>query len=91
MNRPLVIALATLDREDAVDALYDIREILWPSENPDEEWKTETIEYVADVLIRLGLRPASTEVATGPIEGGIGSDPRYQIALTQGNKRWPEA
>lgn len=61
MNRPLVIALAVLDREAAIDALYDIREILWPHENPDEEWRTETIEYVADVLIGLGLRPEEAQ------------------------------
>jgi len=35
-------------RQTAEDVLKDIHEILWPTENPDEEWTCETIEFVAE-------------------------------------------
>lgn len=39
-----------------------IRDILWPDGDPDAEWRVDTIELVADVLIQAGLRPDDLEI-----------------------------
>ena len=35
--------------------LLELRELLWPARDPDEEWSSDTIEEVACVLDRHGF------------------------------------
>lgn len=42
---------------DAIRALVDVRDLLWPRGNPDAEWSADTIEAIAERL--AFLRPAS--------------------------------
>lgn len=46
-------AIPALQR--ALGAIETIRAILWPTRDPDAEWSVETIEYVAETLVRLGF------------------------------------
>lgn len=66
---------ATIDRlsvEEMRAMLHDQVNVLWPDEDPDEEWKAETIEWVAGVLTDHLLKPApgeptfADEVPDGP-------------------------
>lgn len=50
-----------LTPKEAREAIGELREILWEGGDPDHEWDVETIEHVADVLIRLGLRPNGSQ------------------------------
>ena len=35
--------------------LLELRELLWPAADPDQEWDAETIELVAHALDRAGF------------------------------------
>ena len=35
--------------------LLQISEILWPADDPDQQWEVDTIEHVANVLDRNGF------------------------------------
>jgi hypothetical protein len=39
-----------------------VREVLWPHNDPDYEWDSETIERIAALFDRQGLRPANPDV-----------------------------
>ena len=62
---PKVMKLSVKELRDIVE---DIRDILWldvcPDRdfyNPDKEWDSETIEYVAGTLEDAGLRPEGSD------------------------------
>lgn len=50
--------------DEAVSAIESIRAILWQEAdghwNPNKEWDEETLEYVAGVLVDLGLQPTES-------------------------------
>ena len=39
-----------LTREEARDRLARVREILWPAMNPEEEWSSDHLQIIADIL-----------------------------------------
>ena len=43
--------LATLPPRKILEIIQDI---LWPPENPDEQWTPETLEIIADTMHRAG-------------------------------------
>ena len=50
-----------LSKAQLVDVIMNIQGILWGDDNgdpdPDREWEVDTIEHVADAMIRKGLCP----------------------------------
>lgn len=42
---------------DAMKAIREIQNILWPGGNADAEWSSETIDYVSMALERNGFGP----------------------------------
>lgn len=64
--------VSDLSREELENIVGNVQAILWldvdrASDNwdPDKSWDSETIEYVADALIRHGLRPAEGDQSDG--------------------------
>jgi hypothetical protein len=47
-----------LSEAEAKDALARIANIVFPGDDPDAEWSNDEIEAVAEVIERLGLKPA---------------------------------
>jgi hypothetical protein len=64
-----------LTKEELVDIVTQIRELLWPEATPDCDWEVDTIEDVAQVLIEhevsldLNIDDQPTELEPTP-EGG---------------------
>lgn len=56
MNSAAVAALSETQLRAAIENVLDV---LWPDGDPDFEWDDETIELVAGVLARAGLRPVA--------------------------------
>jgi hypothetical protein len=63
-DRPLVDDLSRFSRDELERIVLDVQSVLWLDLNddrdtwdPDKEWDSETIEFVAEVLARHGLRP----------------------------------
>ena len=52
-------AMVQIAYEEAVacDAIAEIREILWPSGNPNSEWSSDTSDEIAQALRRHGFAP----------------------------------
>jgi hypothetical protein len=47
-----------VDAESARQALWDIVEILYPEGDPDSEWSSDELAYIARILDDLDLVPA---------------------------------
>jgi hypothetical protein len=46
--------LATISADEVLEM---IREILWPVEEPERSWSPDTMEEIADVMVRSGRGP----------------------------------
>lgn len=52
-------------RQTAEQVIQDIHDILWPPENPDEQWTSDTIELVAERVAK-GSRQRGANNGTKP-------------------------
>jgi hypothetical protein len=51
--------LDKLTKAQAIKALKDVREQLWPEGNPDQEWDSDTVESVSIVILELDPRASN--------------------------------
>lgn len=43
-------SLRDLTQERAIEALQEIHDILWPPENPNEDWDANTLDEVGTII-----------------------------------------
>ncbi len=52
-DRPPADPITALSAGDARERLKEIREILWPPSDPEEQWSPDTLDAIAEVLVDL--------------------------------------
>jgi hypothetical protein len=57
MNQTANIEPRDLTREQLLDVVERVREVLWPAGNEDESWSPDTLDAVAEVFMAHGLAP----------------------------------
>lgn len=49
------MAIKKLTRKELESAVLEAIEVLYPAADPDQQWETDTIEWVAHALGKLGI------------------------------------